>query len=520
MRLLSFFLCLLCGGLASAADFDLLVRNARIVDGSGNPWFRGDLGVKAGRIAGIGNLSGKTADRVVDARNRVLAPGFIDVHTHSEAGIVKRGAAENFLRDGVTTVVTGNCGGSELDVAAFFRTLSDQGIGINLATLVGHNSIRREVIGSGDRAATPQEIARMRAMIEKAMREGAVGFSTGLEYVPGMYTALEEIVALAKVAAKHDGVYASHLRDEGDQVLEAIEEALQVGKQANLRVQISHLKQDTKAYWGNTGKMIALIEKYRGEGVEATADQYPYIAYSTTLGTTLPRWSLAGGQAELVKRLQDPATRKKIFAETLAFNQARGYSDFDYTAVASCSFNKSYEGKTIREIARLRGRADSHENDVETVLELMEQGGVTVVTKAMSEDDVANIMRYRNVAIASDGGVVEKGAGRPHPRNYGTNARVLNEYVRLRKTLSLEDAVRKMTSLPAQTFRFRDRGLLKEGFAADLVLFDPEGVRDNATFADPHQYSTGFDLVVVNGQVAVEEGQLRNAKAGRPLRRQ
>jgi N-acyl-D-amino-acid deacylase len=512
------WLLLLAGAsLLPAADFDLIIRNARVVDGTGNPWFRADVGVKDGRIAGLGNLAGKTAARNIEARNRVLAPGFIDVHTHSEAGIVKRGTAENFLRDGVTTVVTGNCGGSELDVNTFFQKLSKQGIGINLATLVGHNSIRREVIGNDDKPATPQELDRMKALIDKAMRAGAVGFSTGLEYVPGMYTSTEEIVELAKVAARYHGVYASHLRDEGENVLEAIEEALEVGKRAGIRVQISHLKQDTKAFWGNTGKMIDLIEKYRAEGVEVTVDQYPYIAYSTTLATVLPRWSLAGGQSELVKRLQDPATRKKIFEETLSFNRERGYEDFDYTAVASCSFNKSYEGKTIREISRLRGRADSHASDVETVLELMEQGGVSVVTKAMSEDDVINIMRYRNTAIASDGGVVEMGVGRPHPRNYGTNARVLNEYVRLRKTLPLEEAIRKMTSLPAQTFRMSNRGIIREGFAADLVLFDPEAVRDNATFAEPHQYSTGFDLVIVNGQVAVDSGRLANARAGQPL---
>lgn len=503
-----------------AADFDILIRNARVIDGSGNPWYRADVGIKDGRIASIGRLAGKSAEKSIDANNRVLSPGFIDVHTHSESGIVLRPQAENFLKDGVTTVVTGNCGGSELELKTFFDDLVRLRVGINVATLVGHNSIRREVIGSDDRKATPAEIERMKAMVDKAMRAGAVGFSTGLEYVPGMYSPTEEIVELAKVAAKYGGIYTSHLRDEGEAVLEAIEEALIVGKQAGARVQISHLKQDTKAYWGNTQKMLDLIERYRTEGVDATVDQYPYTAYSTGLGTTLPNWALAGGTEKLKERLQDPATRKKIFDEVLAYNKKRGYDDFDYTAVAACRFNKNYEGKTVREISRLNGRKDSHESDVDTVLDLMAQGGVSVVTSAMSEEDVANIMRYPNTAIASDGGVVEFGEGRPHPRNYGTNARVLNEYVRQRKILSLEDAIRKMTSLPAQIFQFKDRGLIREGYAADLVLFDPAQVRDNATFANPHQYSTGFDLVLVNGKLAVDNGQLSAERGGKPLIRE
>ncbi len=502
-----------------AADFDLLLRNARIIDGSGNPWFQADIGIRDGRIQQIGALSTKTATRTLDVAGKVVAPGFIDVHTHSEAGIVRFPQAENFLRDGVTTIVTGNCGGSELDLEQFFSRLNELRIGLNVATLFGHNSIRREVMGSEDRKATPQEIERMKAMVDKAMRAGAVGFSTGLEYVPGMFSPTEELVELAKVAAKYNGIYTTHMRDEGEGVLDAMREAAEVGRLAQVRVQISHLKQDTKAFWGNTQKMIDLLEDYRARGVEITVDQYPYIAYSTGLGTTLPNWALDGGQEKLVARLKDPATRKRIFEETLAFNKRRGYDDFEYTAVASCRFEPKYEGRNLREISRLEGRGETHAADVETVLNLMERGGVSVVTSAMSEDDVANIMRYPNTAIASDGGVVQFGAGRPHPRNYGTNARVLNEYVRQRKVLTLEDAIRKMTSLPAQIFQFKDRGLVREGFAADLVVFDPAQVRDNATFANPHQYSTGFTLVLVNGRIAVENDQLSPERGGQVIRR-
>lgn len=503
----------------SAADFDILIRNARVVDGSGNPWFRADIGINGNRISRIGALNGKTAQRTIDAAGRIVTPGFIDVHTHSESGIVRFPQAENFLRDGVTTIVTGNCGASELDLKEFFAKLEELRIGINVATLIGHNAIRIEVMGSEDRKATPQEIERMKAMVDRGMKAGAVGFSTGLEYVPGTYSPLEELVELAKVAARYNGIYTTHMRDEGEGVLDAMREAAEVGRLAGTRVQISHLKQDTKAYWGNTQKMIDLIEDYRAQGVDVTVDQYPYIAYSTGLGTTLPTWALAGGHQKLVERLRDPATRRKIFDEVLAFNKKRGYDDFEYTAVASCRFEPRYEGRNVREIAGMQGRAPSHESDVETVLDLMEKGGVSVVTKAMSEQDVESIMRYRNTAIASDGGVREFGEGRPHPRNYGTNARVFNEYVRLRKVLTLEDAVRKMTSLPAQIFAFRNRGLLREGYAADLVIFDPEAVRDNATFADPHQYSSGFEYVVVNGKIAVENGKLTADRGGEVLRR-
>lgn len=515
-----FFAFLLAATACFAADFDLILRNARIIDGSGNPWFRADIGLKAGKIAKIGVLRDKTADRTIDVAGKVVTPGFIDVHTHSESGLLKLPQSENFLRDGVTSIVTGNCGSSELDIKHFYNTLERLKTGINVATLVGHNAIRIEVMGSEDRKATPQEIERMKAMIDKAMQAGAVGFSSGLEYVPGMFSPLEELVELSKVAAKYNGIYTTHMRDEGEGVLDAMREAAEVGLQAGIRVQISHLKQDTKAFWGNTQKMLDLLENYRSKGVEITVDQYPYTAYSTGLGTTLPNWALAGGHSKLVERLKDPATRKKIFDEVLASNKVRGYNDFEYTAVASCSFEPKYEGKNIREISSMLGRSKTHEADVETVLNLMEKGGVSVVTSAMSEEDVANIMRYRNTAIASDGGVREFGVGRPHPRSYGTNARVINEYVRLRKILTLEDAVRKMTSLPAQIFNFKDRGLLREGFAADIVVFNSEVVRDNASFANPHQYSTGFDFVLVNGKVAVEADKLTSERGGQVLLRQ
>ncbi len=514
------FLAVLAAAAALAgADYDWLIRNARVVDGAGNPWFRADVAVTDGRIAAIGKLTAATTGRSIDAAGRVLAPGFIDVHTHVEAG-VERFPGENFLRDGVTTVVTGNCGSSQIRLGEFFARLDKQGLALNLASLVGHNSIRREILGLADRQATAQELARMRALVEQAMRDGAAGFSTGLEYVPGTYSSTEVIVELARAAAAHGGLYATHMRDEGDQVLEAITEAARVGREAGLRVQVSHFKQDTRRLWGSAGRMIALVEQFRAEGVDVVVDQYPYEAFSTGLGMTLPSWALEGGDAGLRRRLADTAVRARIVADMERLVKAKGHESFAYARVASCRFDRSLEGRTIPEIALARGRPATLAAEIDTILEIMAQGGASAVYHSMSGPDVERILGYPHTAVASDGGIVEFGSGVPHPRSYGTNARVLAEYVGRRRLLGLEEAIRKMTSLPARTFAFRDRGLVREGLAADLVLFDPARVGDRATFDKPHQYADGFDLVLVNGVAVVEDGRLAGARPGRVLRRQ
>ena len=499
------------------ADFDLLIRNARVVDGSGNPWFRADVGVKGGKIAAIGRLDGASAARTIDAAGRVVAPGFIDVHTHVEETIAKVPGAGNYVTDGVTTVVTGNCGGSEGDLAGFFHKLETIGIGLNVASLIGHNTVREQVMGSANRPATPEEIAKMQALVEKGMRDGAVGFSTGLIYIPGAYASTEEIVALARVAAKFGGVYASHIRDEGAKVLEAIEEAVRVGRETGMRVEVAHFKIDNRRLWGRSDRSIALVEKSRREGVDVTVDQYPYDRSSTSISTLLPAWALADGEARVKERLQDPVTRARIAREMRQINKALGQKDFAYVMISSCEFDHAIEGKNIAEISRARGRKGIR-GQIETVLDLQALGGAQAVFQSMGAGDVERIMRYPNTAVASDGGVREFGAGVPHPRSYGTNARVLAEFVRRRGVLTLEDAIRKMTSLPARTFAFRDRGLLREGLQADLVLFDPDRVQDNATFEKPHQYSTGFDLVLVNGQPVVEGGKVTGARPGKVLR--
>ena len=501
----------------AAADYDILIRNARVIDGSGNPWFRADVAIKDGRIAAVGHLLEASAGRTIDARERIVAPGFIDVHVHVEGNLERSPAAENFLRDGVTTVITGNCGGSELNLAQWFQKIEKLGLGVNVGSLVGHNTVRREVMGAANRLATADEIERMQSLVDRAMLDGAVGFSTGLEYVPGTYSNTAEVVALARAAAAHGGVYTSHMRDEGIHEIEAITEALNVGKEAGLPVEISHLKIDRRSVWGASDQSLALIEKYRREGVEVIADQYPYDRAATNLGIRLPSWALAEGKIK--ERLADAETRAKIAVAMKRSLAEMGEPDYSFATVARFTPKPAYEGRTITEITATNGRPAGVDGDIETIFEMMSAGGASMIYRLMGEADIERIMRYPYTAVASDGGVTEMGSGNPHPRSYGTNARVLSEYVRVRGVLTLPDAVRRMTSLPAQMFRLRGRGLVREGMAADLVIFDPARVEDKATFARPHQYSAGFDYVLVNGKVAIDDGRMSSDRGGVVVRR-
>lgn len=502
--------------LATAADYDILIRNARVLDGAGNPWFRADIAVQDGKIAAVGRMPDATATRIIDARDRVIAPGFIDAHVHVEGNLDRHPRADNFLLDGVTTVITGNCGSSELNLAQWFDKIEKLGLGINVASLVGHNSVRREVMGSANRLATPDEIRKMQALIDRAMREGAVGFSTGLEYLPGTFSNTAEVVALAKAAAAHGGVYTSHMRDEGIHEIEAINEAVNVGKEAGMPVEISHLKIDRRSVWGGSDQSLALIERYRREGVDVVADQYPYDRAATNLGIRLPSWALADGKIK--ERLADPATHAKIAAEMKKNVAEMGEPDYAFATVARFAGAPAYEGKTIPEINALKGRAPGLDNEIETIFDLMNAGGASMTYRLMGDADIERIMRYPFTAVASDGGVTEWGVGNPHPRSYGTNARVLAEYVRTRGVLTLPDAIRRMTSLPARTFSLHDRGLIRAGMAADLVVFDPARVQDKATYEKPHQYSSGFDFVLVNGKIEVDDGKLSSAHGGQALR--
>ena len=516
---------LLLAGNTWAADIDLLIRNARVVDGTGSPWFVADVAIDDGRIVRLGRSLDVTADEVVDANRRILAPGFIDVHTHVESsagrdGLVNLPRADNYLLDGVTTIVTGNCGGSEIDIADWRTQL--EGLGINVATLIGHNSVRRAVMGNDNRAPTADEMAQMKALIDRAMKDGAVGFSTGLLYVPGTYATTNEVIELAKVAAGYGGVYASHMREQGAKLNESIAEAVEIGRQAGMPVQISHLKVKGRTRWGTIGAALDLIDAYREEGVDVVVDAYPYERASTNLGVNLPRWAVAGTAADIAERIGDPETHDSITEEMRAMLEDGGYPDYSFATVAQYRAKPNYNGLTISEINRLVERSATIDNEMQTILDMMVEGGAAGQTQGasmiyhyMSNDDVDTIFRYPNAAVASDGSVIAKGRAQPHPRSYGTNARILADFVRERGVLTLEDAVRRMTSLPARTFSFHDRGIIRQGFVADLVLFDPDRVQDKATFEDPHQYSEGFDYVVVNGAIAVADGEPTDRRPGR-----
>ena len=500
----------------ASPDYDLIIRNARIIDGTGASWFAGDIAIKDGQIAGVGRLPSAKSRRTIDATGLYAAPGFIDVHTHVEGDIDKRPGAENFLLDGVTTVVTGNCGSSRLNLGDWFRSLEQARLAINVASLAGHNSIRREVMGTADRAPGADEQSRMNQLVAAAMQQGAVGLSSGLEYVPGAYAKQEELTACARVAGEFGGVYATHMRSEGAQLLDAIRESAEIGRFAGTPVQISHLKVDNKRFWGASDKAIELIEKYRREGVDVAADMYPYDRSSTTLTLPLPRWALADGK--LVERLRDPDTRARIKTEMAEMLKAKGQPNYSYAMVASYRPDRSLEGKTISEINVAKGRPAAVDAEIDTILEMLDADDASMVYHSMNDEDVERFLKYPNTAIASDGSVREPGVGMPHPRSYGTNARVLAEFVRVRRVITLEDAVRRMTSLPARTFGFTDRGILRPGMAADIVVFDAAKVQDKSTFRQPHQYSEGFAWVVVNGLVAVESGKATEARGGRILR--
>jgi len=501
---------------AQTADLDLVIVNGRIVDGTGNPWFKGSVGIKEGRIVRVGRFDSSGAKQVIDANNQIVAPGFIDVHGHTE-DIFDNPTAENFVRMGVTSIVTGNCGGSVVNVGEFLGRFADKPLAVNLATLIGHNSVRSTVMGTENRDPTTDEQTKMNEVVEKAMREGAVGFSSGLIYVPGTYSKTGEVVQLAKAASKYGGTYASHIRNEGNEVVEAIKEAINIGEQAGMPVEISHFKISSKALWGQTPMTIGLVEDARRRGLSVTVDQYAYTASSTSLDARLPTWLLAGGREEGKKRLADPATREKIIKEMKEWLKEAKFKDYEFAYVASYRENPEFNGKNIKQITKLARGKDKLDEQIEQILEMYGKGGAQMVYQQMNEPDVKNIMRQPFTMIASDSGVRRLGAGVPHPRGYGNNARVLGRYVRELKIISLEDAVRKMSSLPAQTFGMRDRGLIREGFAADLVIFDENTVGDKATFEQPHQYAVGFSAVIVNGAVVFDGTKMTGAMSGRPL---
>lgn len=511
--------------MSSAAEFDLVITNGLIVDGTGNPWFAGNVAIKDGRIAEIGQIAAERGARVIDARGRIVAPGFIDVHAHIEtnptSGIEKLPTADNYLQMGVTSVVTGNCGSSELSLGDWFAKLEKGGVSLNIASLIGHNSVRRNGMnGDFDRSPTPEELERMRQSVERAMCDGAVGLSTGLIYVPGTYAKTDEILELAKVAARYGGLYATHMRDEGLNVEQAIRESLEIGKQANCSVEISHFKVLGKKLWGNSTRTIKLIEEARAQGQSVTVDQYLYAANATSLsGYLFPKWLFDGGQEKTKERLQNQEMRKQIKREMIEEANRLGFQDMSFEQVANYFPNPTFNGKNIAEITRLTRNKTGIEEEVEQMMDMLLAYDPGMVFYMMSEDDVERIFRQPFTMVAADGGVRDQASpGVPHPRSFGNNVRALGVYVREKKLVSLEDGIRKMTSLPAQTFKLWERGLLRPGMAADIVIFDEKIIADRATFQQPKQYPVGIDYVLVNGQVVIEKGRHTGVRPGQILR--
>jgi N-acyl-D-amino-acid deacylase len=513
-----FLLILVFSSSLRAQQADILIKNGKILDGTGNSWVYGDIAVQGGKIVAIGKLAKWTATKTIDAGGLMVAPGFIDVHTHIEGEEKRQPTADNFIYDGVTTVVTGNCGGSNVNIAKYFSMLDSLKLSINVATLIGHNDVRKAAMGSANRDPSEEEMKKMESIVEQAMKDGAVGLSTGLIYIPGTYSKTEEVVRLAKAASKYNGVYASHMRDEGDSVTNAIEEALHIGREAKMPVEISHFKLSGQQNWGRSKETIPMIIKARQEGLDVTIDQYPYTASSTSLSTLLPDWVLADGQDSIKARLAKPEIRKQVSEYMLKKLKRRRLKNFSYPVVASFRADSSYNGKSIEEVNLLKGRKHKAKEEAETIIEMMEQGGAGMVFHGMGDADVKAIMQYPFNMFASDASIRVYGSGNPHPRGYGTNARVLSKYVRDEKVITLEEAVRRMTSLPAQKFQLQGRGLLREGFAADIVIFDADKVQDLSTYDKPHQYTTGFKYVLVNGQVTVDDSKHNGTRAGTTLR--
>ncbi|MBA2257952.1 MAG: D-aminoacylase [Acidobacteria bacterium] len=510
-------LALVAAGAHQSPIYDVVITGGMLVDGTGAAARRADVAVKDGKIAAIGIIGASAGRDAIDATGLIVAPGFIDVHTHADE-VADRPLAQNFVRMGVTSIVAGNCGGSALDVGAALAKIAATRVAVNFATLIGHNTVRSAVLGRENRDPSADELTRMKGLVWKAMADGAVGFSTGLQYVPGTYSKTPEIIELARVAANEGGIYASHMRNEGTALEEAVQEALRVGEAARARVQISHLKVDSPSRWGAGATALELMDAARARGLAVEADQYAYTAASSTLGIRFPSWVLEGGQEKIVERLSDPPTWLRIRDEMRALLAERGLKDLSFATVASHRADPSLNGLSMQQVAMKLKGSTNVDAQLEVARELMLRDGASMVYHFMSDKDVERIMRDPHVGVASDSGVLAEGEGVPHPRGYGNNARVLGEYVRTRKVITIEEAIRKMTSLPAQHFRFRDRGVLREGAAADIVVFDPARVSDAATFEKPHAYATGIPYVLVNGVMVVKNSEHTGARPGEILR--
>ena len=505
---------------AQQPRFDLVITGGTVIDGTGAARYRADVAITGDRVSLISRnpIPRERATRVVDATGRIVAPGFIDLHAHLEP-LPQLPGARSAVTQGVTTALGGPDGSSPWPLARYMAARDSGGIGINVAYLVGHNTVRREVMGTANRAPTGTELARMRAMIARGMGEGAFGISTGLLYVPGTYST-NEVVALSQAAADSGGIYTSHLRAEGLGLLQGVGEAIEIGRRARIPVVLTHHKAVGRQMWGKSVLTLALLDSARRAGVDVMADVYPYTATHTGIGVLIPSWALADGDTAFARRITDPVLKDSI-TRGIVFNilNDRGGGDLRRVQFSRVSWDESLEGKTLFDWAERRTLAPTPENGAALVIEAQSKGGANAIYHVLDEADVRRIMSHPHVVIASDGRLSTPGEGHPHPRAYGTFPRVLGHYVRDERVLTLEQGVHKMTGMPAARLGLKDRGVLRDGVAADIVVFDADRVGDRATFAAPHQYAVGIDAVIVNGVPAVMGGRYLDVRPGRVLRR-
>ncbi len=547
--LLAFLLIVSTLAFAADAPLDIVITNGHIIDGTGSPWYSGDVGIRNGRIVAIGNLSASARQRTLDANGKVVAPGFIDMLGQSETTILVDPRLPSKIYQGITTEITGE-GGSAAPLndtiiandrpgyehykvhpdwrsfRQYFARLEKQGMGINLASYVGATQVRRMVLGDADVQPTPEQLDKMKALVLDAMRDGAVGVSTSLEYAPAPYAKTDEIIALAAVASRFGGIYATHMRSEGDGVLESIDEAVRIGREAHVPVEIWHFKVAGKANFGRMPELIARVNQARAEGYDVTADTYAYTAWSNSMSAFVPPWAHDGGDAKLVERLKDPATRARIRKDMETpskgwdneWDEIAGPQDVMITAVQNPAL-KQYQGKRLTEVA-----VTMKKDPMDALFDLLieDKAFTDCAVFGMSEPDVALALQQPWVSADNDSSGASPegilGDEHPHPRAYGTFPRILRKYVREEKKLTLEDAIRKFSALPAQRMRLTDRGVLKQGMWADVVVFDPNTVRDLATFDDPNRLSEGMLYVLVNGVSVIEDGKMTGVLPGKVLR--
>lgn len=505
--------------------FSVVLTGGTVYDGLGGDPVVADVGIVHDRIAAIGDLSARRAAIRIDVRGLQVVPGLVDIHSHAVRGSVDRSGlflrplAENYVRQGVTTVVGGPDGSSVYPIGELLARFDVTPSAVNFGTFVGHGTVRELVLGKAAREPTTSELARMKTLVDAAMREGAFGLSTGLKYVPGAYARTEEVIELGRVVARYGGIHISHMRDEGLAIMASVDETIRIGEEAGIPTQITHHKVVGRDMWGISRESLRRVDAARARGVDVTIDQYPYVASSTGLTVLFPSWALEGTEEDLRARLQDPRTRARI-KEVIGFNleKDRGGGDPANVVVAYCDWDTTLNGKSLAQILLERGATVSLENAAELAMVLQAGGGFQGIFFAMSEEDVERIMKHPFTMIASDGGIPEVGRGVPHPRNYGAFARVLGHYVRERGVLEFHEAVRKMTSLAAHRIGMHDRGVIRVGAVADLAVLDVRTVIDRASFQDPHQYATGVSHVFVNGQAVLLDGLMTGARPGRALR--